>query len=290
MNREIDARTERKATQALLAMFRSLDDRIGKLEAGGEKSLLKKISENAGLVALFLGLVLTIASLHDVLVTKPEAERINSISQFNKAVSTAAQIRQELMQMQVQVKDPAAQLAMQSAAVPRILNEISTARAILPGLKDADVGIPQLMVLIFEAANAGDPVAIEFVKRAVAKTDAPVFLRSEAKRSQAKYLYATGNPNEARKAMAEAIDLIPRTAYSSAARAWDLVEWISIEFTLGDCQIAETTFNDFAEIVRNPGISMDQRNQLIQTLGAYLHQYEGQHCPMPHGFGALATK
>ncbi len=270
-------------------LLKDLDRRIARLEEGGKKSLLKKISENAGLVALFLGLVLTLASLRDVFVTKPETDRINALSQFNKAVSSAALIRQELFQLQTQVKDPAIQLAMQSAAMPRILNEISTARAILPDLKDSDVGIPQLMLLTYEALNVGDPAAIEFVRRAVQKTDAPPFLRSEAKRTEARYLFMNAKASEARRSFAEALDLLGQTAYSAAPRAWDLLDWISFEFTMGDCAVAETQLARFAELVRGPGISPEQRQQLTSSLLSSLSHAEGLHCPRPQNIGMLAN-
>ena len=73
---------------------------------------------------------------------------------------------------------PAIQVQITSATVPRIMNAISTARAILPDLNDADVGIPQLIVLISESFQMGDPAAQESIRRAVSKTDAPPYMRA----------------------------------------------------------------------------------------------------------------
>ena len=73
---------------------------------------------------------------------------------------------------------PAIQVQTTSAAVPQIMNAISTARAILPDLNDADVGIPQLIVLISESFQMGDPAAQESIRRAVSKTDAPPYMRA----------------------------------------------------------------------------------------------------------------
>ena len=103
-----------------------------------KKGFLKSFSENAGAVGLTLGLILSISSLYDVFVRKPEADRISTISQFNQTVSSAAKIRQEFIQTN-QSGDAASRLAVLSMATPRILNEIATARALLAELNDKDV-------------------------------------------------------------------------------------------------------------------------------------------------------
>jgi hypothetical protein len=270
-------------------VLRNLDTRLTKLEDGTKKSTLKKITENTGAIALFLGLVLSFASLYDVLVTKPEAERINTLSQFNRAVSSAAQIRQDLLQTQGMVKDQSVLLAIQSAAAPRIMNEIATARALLRDMRDADVGIPQLIILISEAMNAGDPAAGDFVNRAVKKKDVPPFLQSEAKRFQAKYLFFMAQPAEGRKAMTEALALLPQGIYANSARAFDVSDWISLEFVNGDCVVAESELDELGKILRQPGVSALQRLQIVGGLVGSLQQYQGQHCPLPNNMGTLGS-
>src|SRR5690349_4749571 len=84
-----------------LLLFQSLDARLQALE-GEKKSLMKRISENASLSALFLGLVLSCASLYDVFIAKPEAARIAAVSAFNDAINRAAKTRQDSMQLQMQ--------------------------------------------------------------------------------------------------------------------------------------------------------------------------------------------
>src|SRR5688572_4601690 len=58
---------------ALTVLLKSQDERIRRIEAGNQKSALKSLSENAGLVGLLLGLVLSVIALYDAFVTKPRA-------------------------------------------------------------------------------------------------------------------------------------------------------------------------------------------------------------------------
>lgn len=143
-------------TAMLAASIQSFDSRISELEKGDKKGPFKSLTENAGSVGLLLGLILTLASLYDVFVAKPEADRISAIAQFNQAVNSAIQIRQELIQQSQTNSDQGYRLALMSLATPRILNSIATAKAILPELPDKDVGVPQLITLITESVTAGD--------------------------------------------------------------------------------------------------------------------------------------
>src|SRR5262245_54646410 len=68
--------SDAQAKGHLYLLLANLCDRVSKIEEAGQKSALKKITENAGAVALFLGLVLTAASLYEVFVTRPRADRI----------------------------------------------------------------------------------------------------------------------------------------------------------------------------------------------------------------------
>jgi hypothetical protein len=280
--------SEDKASLKFISIsLESLHQRVKKIEEFDGKSSLKRLTDNAGAVALFLGLVLSIASLYDVAVTKPHAEKISSITQFNAAVSSAAKVRQELIELQYQTKDPAVILAIQSAAAPIIQNDISTARAILPELADSDVGIPQLMTLISESFNMGDPVTDEFIKRATRKKDASPFLRSEAKRWESRYLFSTGHPIEGREAYSNAVKLLPTSSLANAARAFDTADWISEEFMYGDCSVLERMISDWLTALNSPGISLAQRQQMESSLLSQFEQYQGQHCPMPKSASSL---
>jgi hypothetical protein len=274
--------------EAILIVLKSLETRLEKLEDGGRKSPFKKLTENAGAVALFLGLVLTFASLRDVFVTKPAADRIDAISQFNRAVNSAAQIRQELFEMQIRTTDPSIRLAILSSATPRILNEISTAKAILPALDDADVGIPQLISLISESYTAGDlPSVKEFVTRAVGKTDVSPYLRSEAKRYEGKYLFSTGEPWHGRQAFEEAVKLLGDSEWNTAARAYVLGDLLALEFSMGDCTLVEADVDRFAAILRSGTIPLDSRRQLAGSVLTQFQQLQGRHCPMPKNSSVL---
>ena len=105
-----------------LKRWASRRSNAGKIQR--DTGILKKFSENIGAVGLALGLILSTASLYDVFIRKPEADRISALSQFNHAVSSAAKTRQELIQMS-QSGDAATRLAVSSMATPRILNDIS---------------------------------------------------------------------------------------------------------------------------------------------------------------------
>lgn len=276
--------------EAILMVLKNLEARVDKLEGGAHKSLFGRVTENAGAVALFLGLVLTFASLRDVFVTKPEADRINAISQFNRAVGSAAQIRQGLFEMQTRTADPTLRLAILSAATPRVLNEISTAKAILPELNNADVGIPQLITLISESFTAGDlSSAKEFVARAVGKTDVSPYLRSEAKRYQGRYLFSTGDPGQGRQAFEDALKLLGDSDGSAAGRAYVLGDLALNEFSTGDCTLVEGYVDRFASALRSGTISLDSRRQLAATAIAQFQQLQGQHCPMPKNASVLAN-
>jgi hypothetical protein len=144
------------ADNAILLMLKSQETRIAQLEAGAKKTIFKRLTESASASALLLGLILTFVSLREAFVTKPEADRIGRLSNFNQAVNSASQKRREQIRSQMQTQDPNLQSAMNSAIQPEILNDISTARAILRDLSDRDVGISQLNVLTYEALTAGD--------------------------------------------------------------------------------------------------------------------------------------
>ena len=275
----------------LLLLVAGLQARVEKLESEGNKTLLKAITTSASTSALLLGLVLTFASLHDVFVAKPEADRISRVSQFNQAVNSAAKTRQELVQLQMQTTDHKLQLAAAQMATPRVLNDISTARAILRDLGDADIGIPQLTVLTSEAFTAGDwDSARVFVERAVAKKDASPFLRSEAKRYEAKYYYAEGQAAHGRQSFEDALTVIGDGQVSAAARAYILADFAMMERTFGDCPHSVSVLERFAVAVKAPGVFADARAQLFDTVSAQINQWPRESCPLPDNFTLLKVQ
>lgn len=265
---------------ATLLMLKSQEARIAKLEGAAQKTIFKKLTESGSASALFLGLVLTFISLHDAFVTKPEADRISRLSNFNQAVNSAAQRRQELMRLQIQNPNPQLQLAMASATTTEILNDMSTARAILRDLKDQDVGVSQLTVLISEAFSAGDMNSAKtFVTRAVNLKDLTPFERSEALRFEGRYFFASGDAVKGRQSMLAAVSSLGDAPGYASARAYDLGDMIPMEYAAGDCENAESDLLSFAKIVESPHVPNAAKAQLVITLKAALVQLPGQICP-----------
>ncbi len=276
---------------AVRLMLKSQDDRIKKLEAGDRGSFAKMMTASASTSALFLGLVLTAISIYDAVVTKPEADRIVRISNFNQAVNSAAKTRQDMTQLQMQTSDPKLQLAIGNWATPQILNDISTARAILPYLRDEDVGISQLIILASESATAGDLVSVrEFVVRAVGKTDASSYMHSEAKRYEGKYYFLTGDATSGRQSFEEALRTLGTTTNTAAVRANDLADLTLSEFTSGDCSQAAADLAALGEALHAPGVLPLARSQVVATVKDQLGQLRGQHCPNPPDIGAILVE
>ena len=274
----------------LVTAIHALEARIDALEQRKDKGSFKRVTENAGAIALFLGLILTSSSLYNVFIIKPEADRIARVSQFNDAVSSAAQIRQEVAQYQLQTNNPAAAMMVASSAMPRIQNTIATARVLLRGMADEDVGIPQLSVLITEAFNVGDIAsAYEFARRAVARRNDPPFLRSEAKRYEGKLLFATGKVEQGRQSFREAIALIGGSDMAAAPRAFTLSDWILLEFIHGNCVNANAMLIEHGPALRSPSIPLDMRRQLQVGLIAQLEQLRGGRCLIPTELNALLS-
>ncbi len=252
-----------------------------------DKAPFKRFSENAGLVGLVLGLVLSASSLYDVFVRKPDADRISAISQFNQTVNSAAKIRQDLIQTN-QSGDAAARLAVSSMATPRILNDIATAKALLPELRDEDVGIPQLLILVTESLTAGDSVSAEaFIARAMAKKDLTPYMAAEARRYNGKYLFMIGKPEEARKMYLQANQLLGDQVSTKAPKAYNFVDLIGMQYALGYCQSLESDIEEFKRLVESQGVSGDVRLQLTSAVISQLNQYSGQKCDKPKNLSLL---
>lgn len=267
-------------------LLKNLDDRIGELEKNSHKTMFKKLTESASASALFLGLVLTFASLHDTFIARPEANRIARLSQFNQAVNSAAKLRQELIKFSLDSSTPQLQLAMASVITPQILNDIATARAMLQDMRDEDIGIPQLLILINEANTVGDfQIAKIFVARAVAKTDVTPNLRSEALRYQGKLLYATAEPAKGRAAFLDAMNTLGDSMQTLAARAYVLADLVVAEYMTRDCDNGAQDFQRFVEMSK--GLYDQQRLQLTMTVKDALTQLQGRNCPVPANFSSL---
>ena len=256
-------------------------DRIAKLEDEGKKTLFKRMTASASASALFLGLVLTFASLYDTFIVKPETDRVSRISQFNDAVNSAAKIRQELIsQLALQKNDPQLQFALTQAATPQILNNVFTARAILREMSDNDVGVPQLIILIYESFTARDfESAKVFVNRAVNLKDVSPYLHSEAKRYEGRYFFLTGNLAQARKSYADALATLGDVEDTILPRATLLADQAGMEFMSGDCENASTDLNRFVALL--PKLDSQSRAQLASSEADSLHQTQGHPCSLP---------
>lgn len=264
---------------AILTHQKHLESRIAKLEAEGKKSSLKALTDDMGAVALILGLILTLASLYDVFIAKPKADRISAISHFNEAVNSVAKLRQDIVEKQAQQKDMQTRLAISSAITPQILNNLTTARALLPEVEEADVGISQLMVLTSEALFIGDmDSAKKFVTLSMSKTDGTPYLRSEAKRYAAHYFFLNQQPAEARQAYESALGELPQSA---AGRAYILSDWMLFEWSGRDCKVASDLLRRFSEELRKPGVSTEAQAEMAATARQQIMQQGSQRCPIP---------
>jgi hypothetical protein len=88
-------------TSALLLLARNQETRLAKLEETQKKTLFARLTEDAGAIALLLGLLLTVTSLYNILVTQPAADRIADISAFNKAVIAATERQQQVLKFRL---------------------------------------------------------------------------------------------------------------------------------------------------------------------------------------------
>jgi hypothetical protein len=268
------------ADNATLLMLKSQEKRIAQLETGAKKTIFKRLTESASASALFLGLILTFTSLRESFVTKPEADRISRLSNFNQAVNSAAQKRREQIRLQIENPDPKLQLAMASATTTEILNDISTARAILRDLNDKDIGISQLTVLTNEAFTAGDiESAKTFMTRAVNLTDLTPFERSEALRLEGRYFFVIRDVVKVRQSYIAALSALGDSPSVAAARAYDLADLIPMEYALGDCENAGADLSSFAKMIKAPQVPSQVKAQLVLSLKAAVSQLPVQSCP-----------
>ncbi len=266
--------------EAILLMLKSQETRIAQLETETKKTLFKRLTASASASALFLGLILTFGSLREAFVTKPEADRISRLSHFNEAVNSVVQRRQELIKLQAQNPNPQLQLAMASSTTTGILNDISTARAILRDLSDKDIGISQLTVLFNESFTAGDSESAKnIVARAMNLTGLTAFEHSEALRMEGRYFFASGDFAKGRQSYMAALNAIGDLPMSMPARAYDLADLIPMEYASGDCEDAGADSLSFAKMINSPQVSPQAKSQMVASLKAALSQVLAQRCP-----------
>ncbi len=233
-----------------------------------ERSLFGYVKEYGSFLALMIGIFLSVVSIFDIFWKKPGESRIQTISEFNKVISSVANLRQGLVQMHVQGADPALLQAATSMVLPQILANLHTAEILMSDIEN-DVGIPQLIVLTSEAMTVYNWDSAElFIQKAVKIDKAPLSLKSEAKRYRARLFFVTGRFQDARKSYEDAINSIRNIdAFGiSGARAFIMADWIIAELSLGDCSIASERSREFIEYVNNPKILKIQRRGMILTL------------------------
>jgi hypothetical protein len=267
--------------EAILLMLKSQETRIAQLETETNKTLFKRLTASASASALFLGLVLTFASLYDAFVTKPETNHVSRITQFNDAVNSAAKLRQDTaIASWTTITDPLKQAALVQIVTPQILTNVSTARAVLPYLTDNDIGIPQLMTLITESYTAGDFDGMKvFVERAVNLKNVTPYMHSEAKRFEARYFFIMGDPAKGRQSFKDELLALGESDATTYNRAFAIGEETYSEFLYGDCSEAFTDVSNFIAIL--PRLQPQYRSTLAVGLRDQLRAAQSQHCTAP---------
>jgi len=270
-------------------MLKNQEARLTKLEED-KKGPFRKLTSSATTAALFLGLVLSLQSLYDVFVSKPEADHVERLSKFNDVVNSVAKTQQGAMQLMTQATDPKLRLAIASATTPQILSDLSTAQAMLQDLHDKDVGIPQLTVLINAASSEGDwPTVKNFVDRAVNKADVSPFMHSEAKRYEGKYWFTSGDPERGRQSFQAAEKSLGTAPVWAAARAFVLGDLVLTEYAAAACQHTAEDFNALVASIASPYVGAQARSQIAASVLAQITS-PGQPCPAPANVRALRVE
>lgn len=268
-----------RSEDAFVLLVKGLQEKVEKLESDSRKTLFKTISTSVGTTAAVLGLVVTFVTLYEAFVSKPDAERVARANRFNEAVNSVSKLRQEMTQSQFQNTDPNYQFTVAAMAMPRILNETFSARALLRHLDDNDITIPQLIVLISEAVTMYDlESARVYVERAVAKTDVSPYLRSEAKRHEARYFYVISDATRARRSYEEGLAALGDTPIMAGQRAYILGDFALLEMSYGECDKAISAFRRFLSTVNGPGVFPEQRVQLVAALKP---RWSNETCALP---------
>jgi hypothetical protein len=291
--------------------LKSLEARISRLECA-PKSRLKSLTENAGVAALILGLVLTISSLYDVFFAKPESDRIQRIGQFNEAMHSAVLDREEQLKALGQGQaeqsgavrqaqaDETTQLAAKvpksdvqsndlsiSAAKMLAMVDLSTARALLRDIRDDDVGVPQLDFLEDAAVDDGDNAAADdLAKRAIAKKNVSPYLHSEAERQYGVTLERLRRPEDARHEFQLALATLGDGADTFLVRSYILNNWIVGEYSVGDCLHGSAAFARFLDMLQSTDVPEPTKHQIAVELRENLRQVPAR-CPVPDNFSSL---
>lgn len=252
----------------------SFDARIKQLEKPNNEAPLVKIQKGASFLALLIGILLSLISIFDIFWIKPRENSLRDLENFNKSVNAVADLRQKLVQLHFQSKDPEMVFAVSSMITPQILAHIHHATGLLPKLENAAI-IPQLIVLISEAINIYDWKSAEaLVDRAVGTTGTPPSLQSEARRQKARLMFLTGRVVEGRKAYEDALNqLRNEPAFGiNGSRAYIVADWAVAEFSLGDCGSGSERIRQFIELIRDPEVLPPVRMGLLMTLKTQLGQ------------------
>ena len=260
----------------------SFDARLKQLEKPEGKTSFGKIQKRMSFIALVVGILLSAISLFDVFWSKPRDARIRDIEEFNKAVNAVANLRQNMIQVRYQSNNNQMFVEMNSMVQPQVLANIQYATALLPRLGD-DVGIPQLIVLIYEAMNIGDwESARILVNRTVAHKKAVPSLQAEARRYQGRLLFMTGKIQEGRRAYEDALNVLRNEAAFgiNGARAYIVSDWILVEYTMGDCGVGNERVRQFVHFIQQPDILSPLRSGMILSLKSQL-QLNQPRCPIP---------
>lgn len=286
--------TPAAASDLLIAStLQSLDTRLQHLEKPREKTLSEKIQKNASLLALVIGIFLSLISLFDIFWSKPREALLRDMEEFNRSVNAVTSLRQNLVQVQFQSNNPNPEMmfALSSMATPQILAHIQYATTLLPRLGDR-AGIPQLMVLIYEAMNIYDwKSAGILVDQAMATKDAVPSMQSEVRRYRGRLMFLTGKVQDGRQSYEDAINALRNESSFgiNGNRAYIVSDWVVAEFAMGDCSVGKERIRQFIEYARHPEISQPARRGLVSSLKSQIGQIQSQNprCPPPNELLAL---
>lgn len=285
--------TPAAADPLLATTLQALNARLSRLEQPPQKSLVERIQKNASLLALGIGILLSLISLFDIFWSKPREALLRDLEEFNRSVNAVASLRQNQMQMQLQYlsKNPEMAMNLSSMVHPQVLAHIQYATTLLPRLGD-HAGIPQLIVLISEAMNIYDwKSAGLLLDQAMASRDALPSMQSEVRRYRARYMFLTGRVQEGRVSYEEAINALrDESSFGiNGNRAYIVADWVIAEFSMGDCSIGRERIRQFIEFAHQPAITQPARRMLVATLKSQLRQVQSQNprCPLPPELQAL---
>ncbi len=270
------------------ARIKQIEDKIE------DKTIFGSVQKKASFIALMIGIVLSGFSLFDVFWSKPREALFRDMAEFNKTVNAVASLRQNAAQLQFQTSNPQMIEAMNSMVMPQILANIQYATALLPRLED-NVGIPQLIVLIYEAMNIYDwQSARVLVDRAVAIKTAVPTMQSEAHRYRARLLFMTGQADEGRKAFEDALNIMGKEdAFGiNGPRAYVVKDWVLSEFMVGECGLTTERVNQFLKLLNHPQVMGQMRLGMASSLRAQLEQLQSTQtkCAIPAELLAATQK